>query len=1321
MATLVFGLAGAAIGPALFGGGISLLGATLTGAQLGGALGYFAGSTIDAALFGGGGVKREGPRLTDLNIQASTEGAPVPRVWGRVRVAGQLVWASKFRETVVTTTQSAGGKGTPKTTVKTKEYRYSISFAVGLCEGRITRIGRIWADGKLMDLSNITMRVYDGAEDQLPDPLIEETEGAGNTPAYRGLAYVVFEDLELARFGNRIPQLQFEIVRAVDPADAESLERRAGGVALIPGSGEFVYADGIVAADDGKGTTAPQNFFNASGVADMTASLDELAALAPNLGAVALVVGWFGNDLRAGEIAIRPGVETSAKNTHPLTWRVNGVTRAGAHVVSEVDGRPAYGGTPSDATVIAAIAAIKARGWRVLFYPFLFLDIPPGNVLPDPYSDNAAAVGQPAHPWRGRITISPAPGYAGSPDKTAAAATEVAAFFGNATASGFAVNGTDVTWTGGADWGWRRMVLHYAHLCAAAGGVDAFVIGSEFRALTRARSAAATYPAAAELADLAGEVRSVLGAGTKLGYAADWSEYHSHQTGDAPGAVLFHLDALWADADIDFIGIDNYMPLADWRDGTAHADYDAANGPVTIHDRAYLAGNIRGGEYYDWYYAGDAARAGQARTPIADAAYGKAWVWRVKDIWGWWANAHYDRPDGTESPVPTAWVPQSKPVWFTELGCPAVDKGANQPNVFYDPKSAESALPHFSNGGRDDLVQRRFLEAHLSFWNDPANNPESSLYAGRMVDVANVYLWAWDARPWPFFPARADIWGDAPNWRLGHWLNGRLGAVMLPDLVREICEAPGFADYDVSALQGLVTGFLIDRTMSARAAIEPLGLAFHFDGVETEGAIRFVMRGRAPAAALGEEDLVLPDGGPRPGLELLRAQETELPQISRVAYIDMGADYRQAVAESHRLVTPSRRVAESALPLVLDQSQAIGIGERILQDAWVMREHARFALPPSRLALDPGDEVLLDAGGRVRRLRLEEISDAGARAVAAVATDPSIYEWLSGPDRIAAPSPPSLFAGRALAVFLDLPLLTGAEVAHAPHVAAFASPWPGGVLVWRSPADAGYEVTATLTAPARIGETLYDFHSGPTGRWDKGNALYIALYGGTLSSKTDAEVLAGANALAIANADGEWEVLQFAEAELIAPGQWRLSRLLRGQAGSERAMRDPVAAGARIVVLDAALAQPDLSREQYALPFHYRWGPQGRDLADPAYQGAVLQFSGAGLRPLSPVHVRARWIAGDIHLSWIRRTRIGGDDFAAPDIPLGEEAELYEVDILDGAAVRRTLAVSQPSAVYTAAMQAADFGGPQWQLSLAVYQVAPAFGRGTPRFVTLYY
>ena len=1296
MASLVLGVVGSALGPSLFGGGVSFLGATITGAQIGGALGVLAGTQIDAALMPA--VKRTGSRLSDISVQTSTEGAAIPRVYGHMRAAGQLLWASRFKETTSTTT--TGGKGASTAAVKETDYLYSISFAVGLCAGAVTRIGRVWADGNLIDLSQYTTRFYPGDEAQTADPLIEEIEGSGNTPSYRGVCYIVFEDMALADFGNRIPQLQFEVIRAISSDNPTALENLLGGVALIPGAGEFVYATEIVTQDDGLGTTSPENAHNASGETDLKASLDELQGLAPNLGAVSLVVGWFGDDLRAGSIQIKPGVEAAAKLTYPETWSAGGVARAGAHVMSQIDGRPAYGGTPSDASVVAAIAELKARGWRVLFYPFLFMDVAAGNTLPDPYSDNAASAGQPLYPWRGRITVSPAAGYAGSVDKTAAAATQVSAFFGGA-------------------WGYRRMVLHYAGLCAAAGGVDAFLIGSELRALTRARSDAGTYPAVAALKTLAADVRAILGSGTKIGYAADWSEYNNHQTGDAPGAVRFNLDPLWSDANIDFVGIDNYLPLADWRDGTSHLDYDA-NGPTSIHDPEYLAANIRGGEDYDWYYADEAARNAQTRTPITDGL-GKPFVWRAKDLWNWWSNLHYDRPDGSESAGHTVWVPEGKPIWFTELGCPAVEKGANQPNVFYDPKSSESFYPYYSTGARDDLIQRRFLEAQLNFWSAPANNPTSSVYHAAMLDTANLYVWCWDARPFPFFPARADVWGDAANYRTGHWLNGRLGAVQLADLTAALCAEANFAACDVSNLNGLVTGFAVTDTISVRDALSPLSVAYFFDGVESEGLVKFVMRGRPSAAPFSETDIALEGGDSSFGFTFDRAQETDLPLVSRVTYLDADADYRQAVAEARRLVALSDRVASSSLPLVLDQGQAAGIGQRLLQDAWVMRESAKFSLGPSKIALDPTDEVLLEAGGRTRRLRLTGIDDAGARAVEAVATDPSIYETVVGPQRLVTAAQSVQQTGRSLVVFLDLPLLSDAQNPNAPLLAAFADPWPGAVQILKSPTGSNYALDTSVTRPATLGATTQDFYSGPLWRWDRVNALCVKLIGGALASTDDASVFAGANALAVENADGEWEIVQFANAELTAPGEWRLTRLLRGQRGSEGAMRHPVAAGARVVVLDDALAQLGLTQAEARLPFAYLWGPRGKPISDPAFQGATLTFDAVGLIPPAPCHVIFAWSGGDLVISWKRRDRAPANLLRA-ETPMSESCESYDLEIMNGAAAVRTFSsIPQHSQLYTAAQQAADFpSGLPNPLVVNVVQRSSVVGRGRQKTESLY-
>ncbi len=405
MATLALSAIGSAIGGAVFPAGFSFLGAGLTGATIGRALGGVAGAYIDSALFGATGQPsvREGPRLADLTVTASTEGADIPRLYGRARLGGQIIWATNFEEEVVTSDASGGGKGLGGSGAAGggTAYRYYANFAVALCEGAVTRLGRVWADGEEINLADYTYRLYTGAEDQMPDSLIEAKEGAGNAPAYRGLAYVVFERLPLDDFGNRIPQLNFEVFRAVD-----AFESQVRGVTLIPAAGEFAYHPSEVRVDGGAGATYSENRHTSLGASDFTVAIDQLEDVLPNCGAVSLFVAWFGSDLRCAECAIKPKVDTHDKGegTTPIAWSVAGLTRADAEAVSTYLLRPAYGGTPSDNTVIAAIQDLKARGLEVIVTPFLLMDVPAGNSLADPYT---GAAGQPAYPWRGRVTCAP--------------------------------------------------------------------------------------------------------------------------------------------------------------------------------------------------------------------------------------------------------------------------------------------------------------------------------------------------------------------------------------------------------------------------------------------------------------------------------------------------------------------------------------------------------------------------------------------------------------------------------------------------------------------------------------------------------------------------------------------------------------------------------------------------------------------------------------------------------------------------------------------------------------------------------------------------
>jgi len=868
------------------------------------------------------------------------------------------------------------------------------------------------------------------------------------------------------------------------------------------------------------------------------------------------------------------------------------------------------------------------------------------------------------------------------------------------------------------------MVLHYAHLCAAAGGVDAFLIGTEMPGLTTVRSGASTYPAVTAFKTLAADVRSILGAGTKIGYAADWSEYFGHHPEDGSDDVYFHLDPLWSDGNIDFVGIDNYLPLSDWRDGFDHAD--ALEGWPAIYDRAYLQANIAGGEGFDWFYASAADRSAQIRTAITDGAVGKPWVFRPKDIRAWWTNPHYNRPGGVESGASTAWVPQSKPIRFTELGCPAIDRGTNQPNVFFDPKSSESFTPHFSRGWRDDAIQRAYLEASYLHWGDPANNPISAIYGDRMVHVPECAAWTWDARPYPFFPELTDVWTDGPNWRLGHWLTGRLGAVSLAALVRHLCLRAGMPEalIDVSGLWGAVEGYAIAALEAPRSSISTLARHFGFDAVETEGMIRFVMRGQASSITLTHDDLVASREGE--ALELVRAQETELPQALKWQVARADEDYDAALVEARRITVDTTRIASESFPMAIPPEEAERRCRRALMEAWIGRESATFRLPPSRLALDPADVIRLIHDGREIELRLVSIADSDGRGMEAVRQDRAAYDLPPGDPRPASLTRSVVF-GAPDVVLLDLPQLSEDQPAHRPMVAAHAVPWPGEMAVFRSPGADGFALLTTFGSRARIGTLVSDFYPGPTSRFDLGNVLVFDLASSTLESVTDLTLFGGANALAVEAAPGKWEIVQAGVAELISPGRYRLTRLLRGQRGTEAAMANPTPAGARVVVLDSSLTPLPIAEADLGLPWNWRIGPAARAVSDASYTALAFTPAGRGLVPFAPVHVAQPWRAarspGDLTIRWSRRSRaLVADAWEQVEVPLSEELESYDVQIFDGAVVKRTLTSTTTSVLYTAAQQTADWGapfGPGQTLAIRIYQLSNRLGRGDPATVTL--
>jgi hypothetical protein len=1301
MATILFSAAGAAVGGSL--GGTF---AGLSSVAIGRAVGATLGRVVDQKILGSGAQAVETGRVDRFRLTNAGEGDPVTQLYGRLRLGGQVIWASDFEEVSSTSGGGKGGASQPKTT----EYSYSVNVAIALCEGEITRVGRIWADGEEIAPDDLNMTVYTGSADQQPDPLMEAIEGTGMVPAYRGTAYVVMEALALQRFGNRVPQFSFEVIRPEQrgaQGSTHALPYGVEGVALIPGTGEYSLATTPVSYEGENQSRWSANINSPSGKPDFTTSLEALEAEVPALKAASLVVSWFGSDLRAGECLVQPKVEDALIEGEEMPWRVSGLTRSTAQVIARgEDNRPIYGGTPADAAVIEAIQAMNARGTAVMFYPFILMDQLDGNTLPNPYTGEE---GQPALPWRGRITTVLAPGQTGSTDKTPAAAAEVAALFGSVRAVDFTVENGTVTYSGPQEWTLTRFILHYAALCKAAGGVDAFCIGSEMRGLTQIRDARNSFPAVAAFIDLAAQVRAIVGPETKISYAADWSEYFGYQPRDGSGDRLFHLDPLWADDNIDFIGIDNYMPLSDWRDGVVHVD---ALDWDDIYNLGYLQSNIEGGEGYDWYYGSVEEREVQIRTPITDGAHDEPWIYRYKDIRNWWANLHYERIDGVRANEPTAWLKGLKPVWFTEYGCAAIDKGTNQPNKFLDLKSSESSLPRFSDGARDDLIQMQYLRAMIDYWARPENNPEGIEYAGPMIDMSRAFVWAWDVRPYPFFPNNRDLWSDGASYARGHWLNGRTSSRSLASVVREICTRAGVGAVDTDGLYGLVRGYGVADVGDARASLQPLMLRYGFDAIERDGVLTFRMRNGLRETALDPQSFAVSsdlDGT----IVQMREADAALSGRVRLRFIQADASYDVISEEAVLPDEETHAASATEFTMLLTRAEGRQVAERWLNEARIARESVQFALPPSRMSVRAGDVVSLppDQGEGPSLYRVDRVDQAEFQQIEAVRIDPQIYlaaplaDELVGIKGFVAPLP-------VYPLFLDLPLINGDEVPYAPHIAASANPWPGSVALYSSLTEQNFGLNTVLPLRAIIGSTLGPLERAQAGLIDRGAALEVRLISGRLESVDEAALLSGANLVAIGDgSSGNWELFQFATAELIGARTYLLSGRLRGQAGSDGLMPDVWPAGSQFVLLDGVPQQIEMSRNLRGVSQTYRIGPAQRPVDDPSYRQVQRAFEGNGLRPYAPVHLRGVEQAdGGLSLNWIRRTRVDGDAWEPLDVPVGEESESYLLRVISNASVVREVRLSAPTYVYGAADQSAD--AVQKPFTVEVAQVSATYGAG---------
>ena len=520
-------------------------------------------------------------------------------------------------------------------------------------------------------------------------------------------------------------------------------------------------------------------------------------------------------------------------------------------------------------------------------------------------------------------------------------------------------------------------------------------------------------------------------------------------------------------------------------------------------------------------------------------------------------------------------------------------------------------------------------------------------------------------------------------------------------------------DIDATSVTDTIDGYVVAQRQSVRASIEPLGQMFYFDAVESDNKIKFVKRGGAVSVVIPEDDLAAHGYGSQMPDQIVttRKQEVDLPLEVSVGYMASGSGYQQGAQYSRRLTTNSVRVDSLTYAASLSDAKAKNVADVMLYSAWAAREVFKFVTSREYSYLDPTDIVQTSKGPITYTMRLTSKDEQnGMETWEAEAEDVSVYTQSSS-SSATPPSPVTITQfGPTDLLLMDIPLLRDADDGYGFYAAAcgLLSGWSGAALYKSTDNEASwYAFGDGLFNPSAIGQASTALGSFAANIFDETNSVTVVLAYGTMSSTTEVNVLNGANAVLIGD-----EVLQFKTATLVATNTYTLTGLLRGRRGTEWAVGTH-AIGDRVALLSSTTTYrlSDGSSE-LGLTRQYKGVSFGTALSDATSQD--FADTGVCLKPYSPVHVGGgRNAAGDLTLTWQRRTRVGGAWNDYVDASLGETSESYEVDVMSGSTVKRTITgISSPTTSYTAAQQTTDFGSPQSSVTVNVYQISSTVGRG---------
>lgn len=591
-----------------------------------------------------------------------------------------------------------------------------------------------------------------------------------------------------------------------------------------------------------------------------------------------------------------------------------------------------------------------------------------------------------------------------------------------------------------------------------------------------------------------------------------------------------------------------------------------------------------------------------------------------------------------------------------------------------------------------------------------------------------------------FDPVLFAIWDNASTQFTRIFLDRVAQAgVSLSSIVLDISDRAGIPNVDIDAADlnaTTVIGYVIPRPITARAALEPLRQAFFFDGLESDFLLKYRSRNRGSILNIPDDDLIVSqDGGGRQvALTEPRQQELEIPRRITVAYMHQPIDYNTGTQKAQRIQGTVGSTGELNLtfPIVMTNDQAAQTAMRALGSAWTERQQTDYTLSMKHIRLDPTDVVTIQKTATditvdvINRITDADLGGAGQQRLRGVALDQDIFTPnVLGSPVPGAPSGPIPFAVPSRLMLFNLSNLRqdagdndgGFYVGAAPDWFLDNIDWRGTVYFRAAEEDGSFTEWLAVTDQA---QWLISATVAPDGNrwtvWDEVNTFDVMVQGtAVLSTKTDLEVLAGANLILMGD-----ELISFKTATLVSDDTYRLGGLLRGRLGTNLHMTGHRQAESGLIIDRAVLVRASSLNER-TIQKWYKPTTIGQDIG--GVTPKPFTNTSECFRPWSPAFQDATRDGSDnLTVTWHRRTRHSGEWLDSVDVPLHEPSQSYEVDVLDvpgGTVLRTFTGLVTETVAYTAAEQVTDGFTAGDPIPMEVFQINTDIGRGYPLVRTM--